>query len=208
MNVTPYTSPNDPTPFNPNASGGGNGGNVPVNAPVPDLAVVWTTPPDFTPQPDGGSSSGNSNSPTTPATDLSIDLGSLRGAEQAMLDASRTIVDSYESLKSLFQSGKDTVFGQQATYTQTSYTGGGDGESTYNTTTNPDPIQASAQQFANGQPWPGGQPGMNDVEAYALQQIGNAMALIGEFIVLMNAAGSSYAQADKSSTMPPPPASS
>jgi hypothetical protein len=69
----------------------------------------------------------------------------------------------------------------------------------------PDPIDTTAQQFANGQP---GQPGMNDEEAYALQQIGNAMALIGEFIAMMNAAGSSYAQADKSSALPPPPAAS
>lgn len=202
MTVQPYTSPNDPSPFDPNASGGG-GGNIPAGAAVPDLAMVWATPPDFTPESDAGS--GNSNTPPPPAADLSIDLGSLRDAEQAMLDSSRAIVDSFEALKSLYQSGKDTVFGQQATYTQTTYTGGYNGADSYTTTTNPDPIDSTAQQFANGQP---GQPGMNDVEAYVLQQIGNAMALIGEFIAMMNAGGSSYAQADKSSALPPPPATS
>jgi hypothetical protein len=202
MTIQPYTSPQAP-PLDTSTSGGGNG-SIPTNAAVPDLAMVWGTAPPFTPSPSGGSASSNGSSAPV-AGDLSIDLGSLRDGEDQMLGASSTVVDAYENLKQLFESGKNTVFGQQAKdSTQTHQGSGGgyvnNGTQTWQTTTTNDPIQGAAQAFADGQ---NGQPGMNDVQAYALQQVANAMALVGEFIALMNAAGDNYSQTDASSALPP-----
>lgn len=201
MGVQPYTSPEAP-PLNTSTSGSNNI-SIPANAAVPDLAMVWGTAPSYAPSGSGGS---NSNGPAAPlADDLSIDLGSLRDCENQMLSDSSVVVDAYENLKHQFQSVKDTVFGQQAEVTQTVYAGGGDGQGNYDQETTPDPIQPAAVAFANGQ---NGQPGMNDIQAYALQQIGNAMALVGEFIALMNASGVNYAETDANSALPSADASS
>ena len=215
-NVTPYTSPNDPSPFVPSgsssgSSGSGSGSSIPSNAPVPDLAIVVGAPPDFAPDlgAGSGSGSGSSSSSAPPVTDdFAIDLAGLRGAESSLIGASSSIVDAYTQLKALFESGKDTVFGQTATTTGAQHTGGdgdganvnnGESEPTIVTQTNADPIQSSAVAFANGSD---GNPGMNDVEAYVLQQVGNAMGLLGQFLAMMNGAGWSYAQADASSMLP------
>lgn len=199
MTVQPYTSPYDQNPFNPNASGGSSGGTtIPGSSPVPDLAMYWTAPPDLTPSSSGGSSGSSSSGSSGPAMDsLYVDLGGVRDREQTMLTAASTIVDAYESLKSLFLSGEDTVFGQQAgttTYTQT-YS-----EQPSQPSTQADPIQQTAQQFADGT---NGQPGMNAVQEYALEQVADCMAVIGEFIALLNSAAQQYAQADASSALPP-----
>jgi hypothetical protein len=210
VGVQPYTSPEAP-PLNTSTSGSGSA-SIPANAAVPDLAMVWGTAPSYAPSGSGGS---NSNGPAAPvADDLSIDLGSLRDSENQMLSASSAVVDAYENLKQQFESVKDTVFGQQAQDTGVGLANGGDGQATaggadgeasYNQQTTPDPIQPAAVAFANGQ---NGQPGMNDIQAYALQEIGNAMALVGEFIALMNASGVNYAETDANSALPSADASS
>jgi hypothetical protein len=201
VSVQPYTSPEAP-PLNTSTSGSGSA-SIPANATVPDLAMVWGTAPSYAPSGSGGS---NSNGPAAPlADDLSIDLGSLRDCENQMLSDSSVVVDAYENLKQQFESVKDTVFGQQAQTSQIVYEGGGDGEGQYGQETTPDPIQPAAVAFANGQ---NGQPGMNDIQAFALQQIGNAMALVGEFIALMNASGVNYAETDANSALPSADASS
>ena len=209
--VNPYTSPNDPSPFVPNSSssGSGSGSTIPSNAEVPDLAIAVAAPPDFAPDMTAGSGSSSSSSSSAPLVDdFAIDLAGLRGAESSMIGASSSIVEAYMQLKSLFESGKDTVFGQTATTTGAQHTGGdgdganvnnGESEPTIVTQTNADPIQSSAVAFANGSD---GNPGMNDVEAYVLQQVGNAMGLLGQFLAMMNGAGWSYAQADASSMLP------
>jgi len=210
--INPYQSPNDPSPFNPNAPASGSGGStIPSNSPVPDLAMVVGSPPDFAPDPTagGGGSQGGSSSSGSPLPDFAIDLAGLRSAESSMISASSAIVSSYTDLKTLFESVKDTVFGQQSTTTSTMHDGGSGARSQPGdpgqsgpivSQTNQDPISASAISFANGS---NGQPGMNDIQAYALQQIGNAMGLLGQFMAMLNASGWSYAQADVSSKLPP-----
>jgi hypothetical protein len=203
VSVTPYQSPSDPNPITPSSSNSGGGGSIPSNAEVPQLFITVATAPDITPDPTGGSSS--TTTPTTPVTaDFTIDLGSLREGEDGMINASSEIIDGYNMINLLFQGVKDTVFGQNATDTsQQTYDPTGDQDSS--TTTVADPIQAAATAFANGQ---NGQPGINDIQAYALQQVANAMAMVGEYIAMLNAAGWSYAQADASSTLPSTQASS
>lgn len=215
--VTPYTSPNDPSQFVPSgsssSSSGSSGSSIPSNSQVPDLAIAVAAPPDFAPDASAGTGSSSSTPPTPPVTnDFAIDLAGLRGAESSLIGASSSIVDAYMQLKTLFESGKDTVFGQTATITGMQHTGSGDGDGDGANAaangdsapgsipvTNPDPIQKSAISFANGSD---GEPGMNDVEAYVLQQVGNAMGLLGQFLAMMNGAGFSYAQADASSLLP------
>jgi hypothetical protein len=211
VSVQPYTSPEAPPPSTSTSTSGSNSVSIPSNAAVPDLAMVWGAAPSYAPSGSGGS---NSNGPAAPtADDLSIDLGSLRDGENQMLSASSVVVDAYENLKQQFESVKDTVFGQQAQDTgigvapgdAQATAGGADGEASYGQQTTPDPIQSAAVAFANGQ---NGQPGMNDIQAYALQQIGDAMALVGEFVALMNAAGVNYAETDANSALPSADASS
>lgn len=211
--INPYDSPNDPSPFNANAPSSGSGGAaIPSNSEVPDLAMVVTSPPDFAPDPTaggGGQGGGDGVDGTPVLPDFTIDLAGLRGAESSMINASSAIVSSYMDLKTLFESVKDTVFGQQATVASEQHSGGsgardqpGDpGESgPFVTQTSKDPIADSANSFANGSD---GQPGMNDVQAYVLQQVGNAMGLLGQFMAMLNAAGWSYAQSDVTSKLPP-----
>jgi hypothetical protein len=199
VSVQPYTSPEAPAP-NTN-DGNSSGPPIPANAPVPDLAMAWTptTAPPFISAGTGGGS-GSSSSDVTPSPDFSIDLEGLGDAQNQMLNASSTVVNAYEALKQQFESVQSTVFGQQAQTTTQSSSDSSSGYDSWNTTTSPDSIQQAAQTFANGQ---NGQPGMNDIQAYALEQIGNAMAAVGQFIVLMNTAGISYATADTNSALPP-----
>lgn len=191
--VTPYTSPNAP-PLS--GSGGSGGANIPNNAAVPNLTMAWTSAPPFV---SSGAGSGSGSQTYPPCPDISVSLSSLRDAENSMLSSSMAIVDAYDQLQTLFLDYQDWVYGQQATITYVSYSGGVEGDNTYGANTEPDAIQQQAQQFANGQD---GQPGMNSQQAYALQTIGGVMALVGEFIALINAAGNAYATADTNSALP------
>lgn len=199
MGVTPYQSPSDLNPVTSSSTGssGGGGSSIPSNAEVPQLLITLQSAPDFAPDPAGGSSTSGSATPVT--DDYSIDLGSLREGEDGMINASSAVIDGYNTLNSLFQNVKDTVFGQEAMVTKTVPSSTGGDHTTFSQEQSADPIQSAAVTFANGQ---NGQPGMNDIQAYALQQVGNAMAMVGEFIAMLNAAGWSYAQADASSTLP------
>jgi hypothetical protein len=188
----PYTSPYAPPPDN-----SSSGGTIPLNSAVPDLAMAWQTVPPTTGTQASGSSS-DSQPPTSYGSQFTFDFSQLNYALNNILNASNNIVNSYESLKSTFESGKDTVFGQQATISQLEESGQG-ADYTFWTATYPDPLQSTAQQFADGQ---NGQPGMNDAQAFALQGIGNAMAALGEFVVLAQSIADGYASADFNSIMP------
>lgn len=200
--VTPYDSPSDPYPFNPNASSSGSSTSLPSDLEDPTLTMYWTSAPDFTPTapaPGGGVNDGATVNPNEHQA-LSVQLGSLRGAENGMLAASSQIVDAYTALKNLFQADEDWVYGQQAEVTQ--MVNGGNQYDTWSEQTVGDPINQTAVKFANGD-GTAADPGINAVQEYALQVIGNVMGTVGEFIAAINAAGAAYAQADSSSELPP-----
>jgi hypothetical protein len=198
-NVTPYTSANDPKPYDPNATASSSSSTLPSNLADPTLSMYWTSAPDFAM--DSSTSASGGQSQATPGTHsaLSVQLGTLRAAENGLLGASSAIVDGYTSLKSLFEADKDWVFGQHATVT--TMTNGGGYYDTWSQETKSDPIAATALQFANGD-GTAANPGMNAVQEYALQVIGNVMGTVGEFIVAINNAGAAYAEADSKSVMP------
>jgi hypothetical protein len=145
--VTPYDSPNDPDPFNPNATPSSNPAPLPSDLEDPELAMYWTTAPDFTPE----ASAGTPSTSTTPPGDhqeFAVNLATLRGTENSMLSASSEIVTSYESLKALVATDESWVFGQQATVT-TMVNGGGYYDA-WSEETEGDPIAPQAVAFANG----------------------------------------------------------
>lgn len=117
-----------------------------------------------------------------------------------MLSASGEMVAEFDLLKGLFLNRRDTVFGQQTVDVQMQETGSSAGDDTWNQVTTPDPMQQSAQQFADGT---NGQPGMNDMQAYLLQQIGDAMSAVGQYLAVLMMAADGYAQADFNSVVPP-----
>jgi hypothetical protein len=208
MSVQPYTSPYAP-PLS-NSGGGGSGDTVPANSSVPDLAMVWQSAPDIIAAPASGS---GDEAPVTVLTpEFTFDFGQFRAMLTNMLEGSSNIVQAYENLKSQFESVQGTVFGQTATITTTETVQGEGGkgevrmeddtpgEPTLVNAVSPDPLQAQAQQYANGG---NGQPGMNDIQAFTLQSIGNAMAVFGEFMATMQAIAVSYADADLNSVLPP-----
>jgi hypothetical protein len=207
--VSPYTSPYAPplSVLEGNSSGSDQT-PIPKDPAVPELKVIYGTAPPFVPSGSGSSGSDSGSTPPSAST-TKIDSGTLMTAQNNMLASCEDIVNGYEQVKGDFEGVKDTVFGQQATYSDTLPTpsqggiGGSPSSDGFMLFTWSDPIQQNAQDFANGT---GGQPGMNDLQAFALQQIGNAMALVGEFLALMNQAGSKYASADESSFAPAPPA--
>lgn len=205
MTVTPYTGPEDPVGPDgtiPGSSSGG-GGSIPANAQIPDLAVVWNSVPDVVPKAatSTGSGSGSGSTPKEPVSkDFSVDFGGIRALEGAVLDSAREMVAEFDLLKGLFLNVKDTVFGQQAVDVQMQETGSPAGDDTWNQVTTPDPVQQTAQQFANGT---NGQPGMNDMQAYMLQQIGDAMSAVGQYIAVLSMAADAYASADFNSVLPP-----
>jgi hypothetical protein len=199
MSIQPYTSPNAPPP-NPNGSGSGNGPSVPSNSPVPDLQMVWQTAPDVVASQAGKSSgSSSNNAPPSEFSTSSVDFGSIQNTLNVMLSASSDIVQAYEALKNQFESVKDWVFGQQTEVRQMVITND-DGHPITSWQAYADPLQGEAQQFANGG---NGQPGMNDIQAAALQSIGNAMATVGQLIALTQSVATGLADADYNSQMPP-----
>lgn len=199
MSVQPYASPYAP-PYNPNGSGSGSGNTVPTNSSVPDLQMVWETAPDVVATAAGKSSGSSSSGPpqfTYPTS--SVDFGSIKNTLNIMLSASSDIVQAYEALKSQFESVKDYVFGQQAEVRQ-EVTEDTDGHPYTTWQASPDPLQPEAQQYANGG---NGSPGMNDVQAYTLQSVGNAMATVGQLIALTQSVATALADADFNSELPP-----
>jgi hypothetical protein len=193
--VTPYTSPNAPPLGSETGSGGGS---IPASSQVPALEMAWVEAPPFV---SAGSGSGSSSSSQTypPCPDISVDLGSLQDAENSMLTAAFNIVQAYDNLAMLFQDYQSWVYGQNAVDIVEQWTGAIESTGGYTTTVSPSEIQGMAQSFANGSD---GQPGMNAQQEYLLQSIGNSMALVGEFIAVLNAAGGAYATADSNSAMP------
>jgi hypothetical protein len=172
----------------------------------PNLQVIWGPAPDITGD-IGGSSGTTGTSGTTPNSHpaISVDLGSIRDAENGMLDQSRQAVADYTSLRATVKAAVDghEVFGQKATMTVTHPASSawygvlnGPGPQIPDTIEPDQPIVDAANSFAQVmEPW------MEDV----LLQVGNAIESVGQFIALMDEAGQHYAYADQKSFFPDPP---
>ncbi len=190
-----YDSPNDPNPFNPNTSSSDTGGSsIPASSQMPDISMVWGSVPDFVPS--TGNSSGSQGMWLLDCPPLMVNLASVHSMESTAFTQSQGVVDYYEDiLKPLFLQDESWVYGQQSL--NSGQVTNGNGSST--PVTYADPIQSQAQSFADGS---NGQPGMNAVQEYALQAIGNVMGMVGEFMAAVVSIADGYATADSSSTFP------
>jgi len=196
----PAKSQYDKHPFDPNDHSHDNEQSNPGNTTSPHLNVAWQQHPSFNTPPkevnqDAAGMPGASGT-TTDAEDFSINLERVGTQVDSMLGVSRELVTEYEALRSKVLGSESTVFGQNthartSTYNSYSHTwsDSGYGDS-------PSGWAKPAQDFAAK---------MNPAQEKALQSIGAALELVGEYIALVNHSGQVYAESDRKSFFPPPP---
>jgi hypothetical protein len=168
---------------------------------VPEIAMYWTSAPPFIPQ------AQPSGSGAAPAGDVAIHsnivvgLGTLRDAEQRVLEAFANVVTAYDNVKALYLSVKDYAYGQQATMETDVFEGSTAGFDQWQHETLASPIQEYARSFADGD---GTQdnPGANLAQAETLTGIAGVAVTAGEFVVAVNNAGAAYGSADNASLFP------
>jgi hypothetical protein len=153
----------------------------------PQLEMLWTTPPPFTGLATSGGSSGT---PPPPSTSFTVALASILSAEQALLNATSTVVNAYNPVESQVQDiiNGNSFYGQWAE--QPGYR-----EVAAPTSMPNDPLSQAAQEFAAQ---------MNPAMTRALRLVADSMEAVGIFIAMLNTAGQAYTSADKSSVVPPP----
>lgn len=122
-----------------------------------------------------------------------------------MLNRARGLVTQYESLRSKVLASEGTVFGQNAMLpgkAPATFINGNGGTGSWSSNSDasqqpsPTVFAKPAQQFADQ---------MNPVQEKALQSIGAALELVGEYIALVNHSGQVYSATDRKSLFPPPP---
>lgn len=202
----PITSKYDPTPLPPQTDDDGDQPPSPDNGKdlsslVPETHVAWSVPPSFNTDPTDLSSegSGDKKEITEPSGDLKIDLGAMRTAEKAMLTEARGAVAKYEDLRAKVAAVKGHVFGQgaQDENDHSGYTSLAAGYDPQAGKTHDNPFAATAEKFAAE---------MNPAQERALLQIGSTLERLGEYIALLNHSGQVYAETDRQSRFPDPPA--
>jgi hypothetical protein len=155
----------------------------------PILRMSYTQAPDFVPAPRVKAADGTP--PAMEGGDFSIDLGSLRAAEQTCLDACSAVIGQYDRLKGeVDKASGDNFFGQGAGTTQWTPSSGGPGSAPGMPYWQPDEYDDSSQQFADSII-----PQMKNL----LNAIGNATVAMGQFPALLNNTGQAYATMDNSS---------
>lgn len=196
----PITSQYDTTPL---PEGGQDEGPGPDNGKdlgglVPVDKVAWEQPPSFNDDPKDiypsqGDGPPDEEADAEHAVDMRIDLPTVRTAETSMLTEARTAVSEYEEVRKKVDAVKGTVFGQGTTTKELVYDGPNPGK----IVEHPNPFADAGEQFAAE---------MNPAMERALLQIGTSLEKLGEYIALINHSGQVYAQTDRESRFPDPPA--
>jgi hypothetical protein len=186
-------------------------GDVPpfaLAAPVLQMLSAWASVPDFTPQSaDGGGGTTSSFGP------ISVNLATVRSAEQTILTQLTNLVQQYEALAQLTGTDVDTpnFFGQDATATVLEVADPAEvvppaGQSIYNSTPPADPvatipdalIQYTARYALEGT---ASSPGLMYAIPDALSGLGNVLEGIGQFLAALQQSGDAYASADSASAV-------
>lgn len=206
----PISSKYDPHPIDPNAKGDDSPPADVGNHQVPEVKVAWDSRPSFNVDATdiGGGGQQTPPSGTSDVDPFKVSLSSLATSANSMLTTSRSLVTQYEALKSKVVGSESTVFGQQSTaevdhkydgsQNYTPAANGGPGPYTQSTSRKPTIFADGAKQFAGV---------MNPHQEKALQQIGATLELVGEYIARVNHSGQVYAETDRHSKFPDPPAS-
>lgn len=205
----PKASKHDPFPVDPKEDQGTPSTEPETDIHVPKLAVAWQTHPSFNTDPkdlypgEGDEAGGKEGSAAEPFT---VNLKSVGEHVNNMLGTSRELVNEYEALKAKVMAHPDTVFGQTSMTTDkidnpssdylppggTTVAGSGNYHS-------PTEFQKPAQEFARL---------MNPHQQKTLEEIGAVLDTVGQYIARVNHAGQVYAEADRKSKFPDPPAGS
>jgi hypothetical protein len=179
---------------------------VPLSIPVPSVQVALASPPDFVPT----APSGNGGSAAIMMERFSVQLATLRAAQQTIIDSLRAVTAGYTTLAQTTQNDVSApgFFGQDATATVfvpasptqyetqlpilTQNTFGVNGPTVE---TLPDmAIQYTARQSA---------PVMAQNLTGALTAVTSMIEAIGQFSDAITQAGDAYASADAASSMTP-----
>ncbi|MFC4034815.1 hypothetical protein ACFO3J_25595 [Streptomyces polygonati] len=166
---------------------------------TPTLAAAYTVAPDLVPtNADQGGGSGSGGTPAPTASPFTVDLGALRTAEQAFLDATKAASDAYATLRTIVMNAvnSDSLFGQNVGSTEAVITGtyaGGGGTNTPEFIL--DPLDDESTAFAAA---------MNPQMEAKLVEAGNVIELMGTFTALLNNAGQTYTETDAISVFPAP----
>lgn len=165
---------------------------------VPDVNVMWEGTPSFNIGPQGGSSGGGSNDDDDMVNvrRFHMDATSVRAAEENMLTETRSVVSSYTQLKEKVASEKGTVFGQGLTYWREQVSSG------YAQSMAPRDPELITSEFAGDDI----AKVLNPIQEQVLAEIGGLLGTTGQFIAMINRTGQAYAQADRESKFPEPPA--
>jgi len=158
----------------------------------PVLSMLWQAPPSFTGT--GESASGNGGSaPSAPP--VTVDLGTLQAAEQAMVGAESQLVADYTELSAEVAQAvaSDSFFGQQAIYYNNDTSNSEYNHSVSGTQAQPDTgLQTGATDYYDQIA-----PAMTQV----LAMIAATAETLGMFTAAINNAGQAYTFADKSSSI-------
>jgi len=205
----PQPSKYDKTPVDSNAEGDSNA-TPETNIHIPKVAVAWQTRPSFNTDPkdlysfEGDTAADGKSGP--PSEAFTVNLKSVGEQVNNMLGTSRELVNEYEALKAKVMANPDTIFGQTSMTTDaednpsstylppggTTTTGSGN----YHYASD---FQEPAKEFAKL---------MNPHQQKTLEDIGAALDAVGQYIARVNHAGQVYAESDRKSKFPDPPAGS
>jgi phosphoglycerate dehydrogenase-like enzyme len=123
-------------------------------------------------------------------------MASMRAVLATFVSELQGATASYQELRTAVWSGKDTVFGQNATINPF-FAGEGTGLEGANLPEEEDsPIRQAAQNFAAQ---------INPLQEKVLEQIANALEVVGQFTAGVDHSGQAYASADRKAKFPAPP---
>lgn len=161
---------------------------------IPEAGMLRDKPDSYNEDPEQSGGGGEEEEKPDPAEHIFVNLAALRGAETEMLESTRIAVNKYEEVRAKVLAQMDTVFGQQLE--EVGKENKWAGPTPQDAGTEPNPFQEPGKEFASL---------MNPLQMKALANIGGLLGTVGRYLVLINTAGQSYGQADRSSNFPDPP---
>ncbi|MEU2246868.1 hypothetical protein [Streptomyces sp. NPDC019224] len=202
----PARAPLDTSGSSSDTQSTGNGTAAEATVEMPALAMIWGDAPPITanlgPTPSGGGGAA-STAVGGSHPEITVDLGSIRESMQGLLESSRTAVEGYMAMVARVSGAVNdsTVFGQNAQLMVDNsffdFSTGIWSLDPQGPHLEPDTeLQQAAKEFAAG---------MNPAMTKVMRECADAIELVGQFIVLIDRAGSTYANADYNSVFPEMP---
>ncbi|MGW3633516.1 hypothetical protein ACWD7F_25735 [Streptomyces sp. NPDC005122] len=204
----PKHSKYDPKPLDPNDKGNGDGPTNPDHGKnlenhAPNVTVNWNTPPTFDDNPPAGDHNPDGDSVGTQTVadsgPIKFDAGAVRAAETSLLSHEKAAVADYTALREhTLAAVHNPTFFAPAHVDPGSRPGTG-GKAGEEAPLNPpeNELHEMGEKFAAD---------MVPLMERALEQMGNSLQVLGQYITMINRAGQTYAQTDRASRFPAPPA--